>query len=86
MTQFFTPCELARALRISESRLSTLRTEGRGPRFVKISRGKQGAVRYPAKAVLDWLRENSDGIEPADLLFDLDAETRVDAGSEVSHV
>ena len=53
---------------------------------MKISRGKQGAVRYPAKAVLDWLRENSDGIEPADLLFDLDAETRVDAGSEVSHV
>lgn len=47
---YFTPKELSERFKIHPGTLANWRLRGFGPRYKKIGR----AVRYPAKAVLDW--------------------------------
>lgn len=47
-----TSTEVADALRVSESRLRHMRTQGEGPAFIKLP---NGAVRYTVEAVQAWI-------------------------------
>ena len=47
--------EAADHIGMSSAHLAKLRMTGRGPAFVKMGRGKQGAVRYERAALDAWL-------------------------------
>jgi predicted DNA-binding transcriptional regulator AlpA len=57
--EFLTTLELAALLQISRWTLGNWRKTGKGPPFLKISRG---TVRYPWRALVDWLNQHIKGI------------------------
>lgn len=55
MVKFLTPTELAEELNVDPETLSRWRASGKGPRFVKLSPGRTGAIRYRREAVDEWI-------------------------------
>jgi predicted DNA-binding transcriptional regulator AlpA len=52
---FLTAAALAEELGLSPDHLARLRMEGGGPRFIKLSPGRTGQVRYRREDVEKWL-------------------------------
>lgn len=44
-----TPDEMANAINVSVSHLANLRSQGRGPDFIRLGDGPRAAVRYPRR-------------------------------------
>jgi predicted site-specific integrase-resolvase len=55
LEQLMTPFEVADALRVSEIALARWRRAGSGPKFLKLSRGRSGLIRYRREDVADFL-------------------------------
>lgn len=54
-----TPREAAAFLRLSTGTLENMRTQGRGPAFIRLGDGKRAAVRYRRVDLEAWLRRVS---------------------------
>ena len=54
---FFKEKELAQILDISPATLKMWRIKGCGPRWIKMSDGRTGSVRYDKKDVLKWIEK-----------------------------
>lgn len=50
-----TPTEVADYTGLSVERLSAWRKAGRGPTYIKVGEGQNGAVRYPREALREYL-------------------------------
>jgi hypothetical protein len=57
-TQLFTSEELAYKIKISEKKLQTMRVQGGGPRYFKLSKGRRAPVLYDWKDVLVFLESH----------------------------
>jgi predicted DNA-binding transcriptional regulator AlpA len=54
--ELLTPAEVSRITRLSPSTLKDKRWRGTGPKFIKLSPGRGGRVRYRRSSVDAWLR------------------------------
>jgi predicted DNA-binding transcriptional regulator AlpA len=52
------PSELAEMIGVSVSRLAQWRMAGHGPKYIKLSAGKSGAIRYRMSDVQEWINES----------------------------
>ncbi|PIX31944.1 hypothetical protein COZ60_01805 [Candidatus Bathyarchaeota archaeon CG_4_8_14_3_um_filter_42_8] len=59
MKKLFNNDEAAELLNISPNTLNVLRSQGKGPRYIKV----EGSIRYSDSDLLDYIRLNS--IDPA---------------------
>ncbi|MFF7754377.1 helix-turn-helix transcriptional regulator [Streptomyces sp. NPDC007971] len=53
--ELLTPIETARITKLSVSTLKDKRWKGTGPRFIKLSPGRGGRIRYRRRDVEQWL-------------------------------
>lgn len=63
--KYLTPEQASELTGIKVKTLAAMRYEGRGPRYVKLSPGRSGRVRYDQAAVIAWMREREQGGEVA---------------------
>ncbi|MFC8517497.1 helix-turn-helix transcriptional regulator [Streptomyces sp. NPDC057257] len=54
-----TPTQLVELLDVTYQTLANWRVRGNGPEYVKLSPGRQGAIRYSRKAVDEWLKSRT---------------------------
>ena len=66
--ELLTTAEVAEILKITEPVLGNWRSAGRGPRFLKLTEGQRGRVRYRAADVVAFIDTRTSGGEsqPAD--------------------
>ncbi|MUL39713.1 helix-turn-helix domain-containing protein [Streptomonospora sp. PA3] len=60
-TKYLTTEQAAELAGVRPKTLVMMRYEGRGPRYVKLSPGRSGRVRYPEAAVIAWLKAREQG-------------------------
>lgn len=60
---FLTTQELAKRWQMNPVSIERLRKQGKGPRFVKITRGPRGAVRYRLTDIIAYERGEDEGDE-----------------------
>lgn len=54
-TELITPEQVAELLKVHPGTLENWRVRGEGPPFVKLGNSRRSPVRYPRKAVEDWI-------------------------------
>lgn len=59
------PHEAAHLIKVAPKTLANWRASNTGPRFIKLSPGRGGRVRYPLSAVTAWLAERESTREVA---------------------
>ncbi|MFJ3229763.1 helix-turn-helix transcriptional regulator [Streptomyces sp. NPDC086787] len=59
--ELLTPIEAARVTKLSVSTLKDKRWKGTGPRYIKLSPGRGGRIRYRRRDVEQWLTGRSVG-------------------------
>ncbi len=50
--------EVAELLQCSKKTVQSWRVSGKGPEFIRLSKGKRGAIRYERTAVQQWIKDN----------------------------
>jgi hypothetical protein len=56
---FMTPCELAERWKVTEGALRSWRSQGLGPKFIKLGKGTGNApIRYPMEEIVRIESEN----------------------------
>jgi Helix-turn-helix domain len=56
--EFLKPAEASEVVKLTVRTLATMRSEGRGPAYTKLSPGRSGHVRYKRRDLLAWLNRN----------------------------
>lgn len=56
--EFLKPAEASKVVKLTVRTLATMRSEGRGPAYTKLSPGRSGHVRYKRRDLLAWLNRN----------------------------
>jgi predicted site-specific integrase-resolvase len=59
--QMLTPAQVAAEYGVAVRTLANWRYLGIGPKFVKLTQGRSGRVRYPRSAVAAWLAARGEG-------------------------
>lgn len=57
--ELVSPADVAKALSTSTQALAMMRYQGTGPKFIKLTTGARGAVRYRWSDVQAWLDQNT---------------------------
>lgn len=57
--ELLTSEQVGETLKLRPQTLMNLRSTGRGPRFIKLGPERNAPVRYPRRALLQWLAENN---------------------------
>lgn len=56
--EYLKPVEASKVVKLTVRTLATMRSEGRGPAYSKLSPGPSGHVRYKRRDLLEWLDRN----------------------------
>lgn len=56
--EYLKPAEASQVVKLTVRTLATMRSEGRGPAYTKLSPGRSGHVRYKRADLLEWLDRN----------------------------
>lgn len=56
--EYLKPAEASKVVKLTVRTLATMRSEGRGPAYSKLSPGPSGHVRYKRRDLLEWLNRN----------------------------
>jgi hypothetical protein len=56
--EFLKPAEASQVVKLTVRTLATMRSEGRGPAYTKLSPGRSGHVRYKHRDLIAWLNRN----------------------------
>lgn len=57
--EWLSPKQVTELLGVTEQTLANWRHRGNGPEYVKLSPGRQGAIRYSRKTVDAWLESRT---------------------------
>lgn len=56
--EYLKPAEASLVVKLTVRTLATMRSEGRGPAYTKLSPGRSGHVRYRRGDLIAWLNRN----------------------------
>ena len=56
---YLKPAEASKVVKLTVRTLATMRSEGRGPAYSKLSPGRSGHVRYKRADLIAWMSRNN---------------------------
>lgn len=57
--EYLKPAEASEVVKLTVRTLATMRSEGRGPAYTKLSPGRSGHVRYKHRDLIEWMNRNT---------------------------
>lgn len=59
LDEYLKPAEASKVVKLTVRTLATMRSQGRGPAYSKLSPGRSGHVRYQRRDLIAWMNRNN---------------------------